>query len=99
MAFPRQDDQPPFRSKTMAGPQLKNRSGNAFGVSEPSAGQHFGGQNGLPSKQKPSVGVIFPEAAQTWTLHHFALLQGPEQSAPAVQPAFAAAFFFAAKAG
>jgi hypothetical protein len=33
-------------------------------------------------------------------LHHFALLQGPVQSAPAVQAGFAATFcFFAAKAG
>jgi hypothetical protein len=31
----------------------------------PQRHQHFGGQKGLPSKQKPSVGVIFPEVVQT----------------------------------
>jgi hypothetical protein len=61
--------------------------------------QHFGGQNGLPSKQTPRVGVIFPLVAQTCTVHHFAPLHGPVHRAPAVQPGFAAAFFFAARAG
>jgi hypothetical protein len=70
-----------------------------FGAGRQSARQHFGGQNGLPSKQKPSVGVIFPEVVQSWTLHHLAVLHGPVHRAPAVQACFAAAFFFAAKAG
>jgi hypothetical protein len=49
--FTRQDDRRRFRPKDVARP--------------PSADQHFGGQKGLPSKQKPSVGVIFPEVVQT----------------------------------
>jgi hypothetical protein len=89
--------------KTLTGTRLKVCAGIA-GVrlsaqDGPLTHQHFGGQNGLPSKQKPSVGVIFPLVAQTCTLHHFAALHAPVQRAPAMQAGFAAAFFFAAKAG
>ena len=85
-AFRRQDDRGSGSSGNRVPPDFRRlKSGR-----QP---QHFGGQNGLPSKQNPSVGVIFPEVAQTWTLHHFAVLHGPVQRAPAVQAGLAAAFF------
>jgi hypothetical protein len=91
-----------FQQKHLAAAQLKDcsRTADASVFRRRTIGhaQHFGGQNALPSKQKPSVGVIVPLVVQTWTLHHFAVLHGPVQRAPAVQDGFAAAFFLAAKA-